>query len=161
MGIFIFPPHSKIPLHDHPGMVVASRILYGRLYRQQLDWVDDCPSPSRKKQWLYPERPPSLRARRHAVEELEAPAVTVLYPREGNLHEFVAGPEGAAVLDVLLPPYQDHERDCTYYDIIMNPNDSGGGDTDPAPQLCSLNIIPEPGEICISGYYCDLGEEPR
>ena len=47
---------------------------------------------------------------------LSAPHVTSLYPYEGNCHSFIAGPHGAAVLDVLLPPYdsEDH-RDCTFY----------------------------------------------
>ena len=40
----------------------------------------------------------------------------MVLPVEGNLHQFTAGPEGAAFLDVLTPPY-DHptERPCTYY----------------------------------------------
>jgi PCO_ADO len=49
---------------------------------------------------------------------LHAPDCTVLYPFEGNLHQFVAGPHGAAVLDVLLPPYNVHDhRDCTFYEM--------------------------------------------
>ncbi|KAG9409089.1 hypothetical protein AC1031_019348 [Aphanomyces cochlioides] len=31
MGIFILPPHSKIPLHDHPHMSVVSRVYVGDL----------------------------------------------------------------------------------------------------------------------------------
>jgi len=57
-------------------------------------------------------------AYRNAMDVLEAPNVASLYPYEGNLHEFVAGPHGAAVLDVLLPPYDDErKRDCTFYHI--------------------------------------------
>lgn len=49
---------------------------------------------------------------------LSAPDCTVLFPFEGNVHEFSAGPEGAAILDVLIPPYDvDRDRDCTYYEI--------------------------------------------
>eukprot|EP00536_Pseudo-nitzschia_multiseries_P005073 jgi/Psemu1/303097/fgenesh1_kg.91_\ len=55
---------------------------------------------------------------KNEIDSLRAPDVASLYPYEGNLHEFVAGPHGAAVLDVLLPPYDDdHERDCTFYHI--------------------------------------------
>ena len=32
MGIFVFPPGASIPLHDHPSMVVISRVLYGELH---------------------------------------------------------------------------------------------------------------------------------
>lgn len=42
----------------------------------------------------------------------------MLFPYQGNLHEFYAGPHGAAVLDILLPPYDaNHDRDCTFYDV--------------------------------------------
>ena len=52
------------------------------------------------------------------MDHLQAPDVTALYPFEGQLHEFQAGPNGAAVLDVLLPPYDEsHDRDCTFYHI--------------------------------------------
>jgi hypothetical protein len=68
-------------------------------------------------------------AYRNAVDVLEAPNVASLYPYEGNLHEFVAGPHGAAVLDVLLPPYDDErKRDCTFYHI----RDIEGTTTSPA-----------------------------
>jgi len=36
-GIFVFPPNASIPLHDHPDMVVISRILYGELYVTSYD----------------------------------------------------------------------------------------------------------------------------
>jgi len=57
-------------------------------------------------------------AYQNAADVLKAPDVASLYPYEGNLHQFVAGPYGAAVLDVLLPPYDDErKRDCTFYTI--------------------------------------------
>ena len=60
----------------------------------------------------------SKEAFKNHVDRLQAPGVTVLYPFEGNLHEFVAGPGGAAVIDVLLAPYDNlQNRDCTFYEI--------------------------------------------
>ncbi|KAL7564150.1 hypothetical protein ACA910_021125 [Epithemia clementina (nom. ined.)] len=151
MGIFIFPPHARIPLHDHPGMCVLSRVLYGSLERVSLDLaredqeeeedddddddstmidinnnnhhhrgtrsVGDC-SKNNNNTMDKAKANTTRRAYRKRVDYLEAPDCVVLYPFEGNLHEFRAGPHGAAVLDVLLPPYQDHDRDCTFYDII-------------------------------------------
>lgn len=253
MGIFIFPPHAKIPLHDHPGMCVLSRILYGDIQRLSLDLATpdqhhgradekggdgDGNSPlmslgpssaagsfttpngggrhlesatnplspraatlfsrssspfsslmdtddagangtayngfEEAKQVQQNPKPPHPQAKRafrpnpagrddaggegvrngdNGLEILQAPAVTCLYPYEGNLHEFVAGPHGAAVLDVLLPPYDaDHDRDCTFYDIIVD---------DPrSTTKSSCWIVPtgQPEDFhCISGRYRGLG----
>lgn len=152
VGIFVFPPHGKIPLHDHPGMCVLSRILYGDIKRRSLDlpYTDDAESypiiAGKKRRAFY--RVPNQPNRKNSnhftyahqdssgssndtsvasispkipIDTLVAPQCTVLYPHEGNLHEFMAGPNGAAVLDVLLPPYDvDHHRDCTFYEIDEN-----------------------------------------
>ncbi|OEU15212.1 hypothetical protein FRACYDRAFT_261575 [Fragilariopsis cylindrus CCMP1102] len=117
IGIFVFGPNECIPLHDHPEMCVLSRVLYGDLQRLSLDL--DRGGEEKGK-------PLTTAVAAAAAEEkgviildfLQAPDVAALYPYEGNLHEFVAGPHGAAVLDVLLPPYDDEQkRDCTFYKI--------------------------------------------
>ena len=221
MGIFVFPPFARIPLHDHPGMCVLSRVLYGTLQRLSLDLARDQPldendhddddsddideqeeeddddhiddeegeeedgddmdvseehgddtiaatqklllrnnstsvsassalnaatlEPSRVNPRSSDSQKPSqptksvsphawwsqyLRHHHHlpagtklayqtkAIDSLQAPDFAILFPYEGNLHEFVAGPTGAAVLDVLLPPYDvDGRRDCTFYEV--------------------------------------------
>eukprot|EP01138_Halocafeteria_seosinensis_P011286 gb/GECG01011528.1/.p1 GENE.gb/GECG01011528.1/~~gb/GECG01011528.1/.p1 ORF type:complete len:327 (+),score=34.90 gb/GECG01011528.1/:1-981(+) len=37
MGIFILPPGTSLPLHDHPGMCVVSKVLYGSLHLRTYD----------------------------------------------------------------------------------------------------------------------------
>lgn len=165
VGIFVFPPNAEIPLHDHPGMTVLSRVLYGTLGVKSYDVICEEEQPikssrrtskkkAKKKAWHNVLRSVLLNPRRHKKEKvpsstanmssfvsqeqmkqeqedpqqiglhvyenevkyLSAPDVTELYPRKGNLHHFKAGPEGAAVLDVLVPPYDTgDDRDCTYY----------------------------------------------
>jgi cysteamine dioxygenase len=187
MGIFVFPPHAKIPLHDHPGMCVLSRVLYGSLHRLSLDlpretkksitgsrsdsWLSSWNHPTENKKkisptssehWEETQHPGPRKAYKNHVDHLQAPECTVLYPFEGNLHEFVAGPHGAAVLDVLLPPYDvDHHRDCTFYHIRPYQQDSEHeedvmGDREP----CVIVPTGQPEDFhCISGHYGELGEQ--
>ena len=136
VGIFVFPPFSRIPLHDHPEMCVISRLLYGDLQCLSLDLLDDddlldeqqnhdrqtnvsLPAHQQRQQQLPPGLPAgSRRVWKNPIRHLHAPDVSMLFPYKGNLHEFYAGPHGAAVLDILLPPYDaNHDRDCTFYDV--------------------------------------------
>lgn len=179
MGIFVFPPYSKIPLHDHPGMCVLSRILYGSLQRLSLDlsrnqdhdYAGEDMHEERENQhsawsmsWTGTKvqenralPPGTLRAYKNRTDFLQAPDCAVLYPFEGNLHEFIAGPDGAAVLDVLFPPYDEHERDCTFYHIVENKDemsDSSGREP------CWIVPTGQPEDFhCISGCYKSLGGE--
>ncbi|PNH01770.1 putative 2-aminoethanethiol dioxygenase [Tetrabaena socialis] len=38
-GLFCFPAGATIPLHNHPGMTVFSRLLFGRLRVSAYDWA--------------------------------------------------------------------------------------------------------------------------
>jgi hypothetical protein len=152
VGIFIFPPHARIPLHDHPGMCVLSRVLYGDLQRLSLDLCrDDQEHSWSLRSWTLPHG--ARRAYRNKVDHLQAPNVTALYPFEGQLHEFQAGPHGAAVLDVLLPPYDEsHDRDCTFYHIRAE------NSTTEERRPCWIVPTGQPADFhCLSGRYNELG----
>ena len=179
VGVFVFPPGATIPLHDHPGMAVLSRVLYGEVAARSYDLIipnaarggghhnhghknssqqqqqqhnnnsmmgrtgsflsslfrrssslilsgssPEAAAPGAASSGTAPHQSSlsrggsttTRRAKSNAIRTLRAPATTVLLPRQGNAHEFTAGPDGAAILDVLLPPYDfDHDRDCTFY----------------------------------------------
>ena len=179
IGIFMFAPNARIPLHDHPEMCVLSRVLYGDLKRQSLDLareedvamsIESNSSRERRQSnsWLggllnklesYRNKLPkgSKQAFKNHVDHLRAPQVTALYPYEGNLHEFVAGPYGAAVLDVLLPPYDNGQnRDCTFYEIHeMTSSWPKASEKEP----CFIVPTGQPENFhCISGHYRGVGE---
>ncbi|KAG0461347.1 hypothetical protein HPP92_021644 [Vanilla planifolia] len=113
IGIFCFPTSSVIPLHDHPGMTVLSKVLYGSVHVKAFDWIEPpCIIESGQSSEI------SVRlAKCQADMVLTAPCSTrVLYPnRGGNLHCFTAV-TSVAILDVLAPPYSEFAgRSCTYY----------------------------------------------
>lgn len=170
IGIFVFAPFGRIPLHDHPDMCVLSRVLYGDLERHSLDLARmDEDGVERRRNWFgnffgrdnatqqaLPKG--TKRAFKNHVDHLQAPEVTALFPYEGNLHEFIAGPHGAAVLDVLLPPYDNAQnRDCTFYEIReMDSHARKPSGKEP----CYVVPTGQPEDFhCISGRYGDLGED--
>lgn len=121
VGVFVLPPEARIPLHDHPGMCVLSRLLSGSLNVKDFDWCDppsSSPSPSPS-----PSSPSFLRARGYARLTsslwLDQPTTLSLFDTHNNLHEFHAGKEGCAILDVLIPPYDPMRgRPCNYYQVL-------------------------------------------
>ncbi|KAK4350399.1 hypothetical protein RND71_029712 [Anisodus tanguticus] len=113
MCMFCFPTSAVIPLHDHPGMTVLSKVLYGSLHVKAYDWVE--PACIRKSERAGH---PTVRLARLVVDKVvSAPhGTSVLYPKSGgNLHCFTAITP-CAVLDILAPPYLEAAgRRCTYY----------------------------------------------
>ncbi|XP_027352850.1 plant cysteine oxidase 2-like [Abrus precatorius] len=110
--IFFLPERGVIPLHNHPGMTVFSKLLLGVMHIKSYDWVDPESSDNTLQQ------PSKLRlAKLKADKVFTAPCDTsVLYPTTGgNIHEFTAITP-CAVLDVIGPPYSKEDgRDCSYY----------------------------------------------
>ncbi|EHA8590281.1 Plant cysteine oxidase 2 [Cocos nucifera] len=116
IGIFCFPPSGVIPLHNHPGMTVFSKLLFGSMHIKSYDWVD-IPQDSNDAINFAQLQPPARLAKVKTDAIFTAPCETsILYPADGgNMHRFSAR-TSCAVLDVLGPPYSDSDgRPCTYY----------------------------------------------
>ncbi|XP_020579723.1 plant cysteine oxidase 2-like isoform X2 [Phalaenopsis equestris] len=111
MCIFFLPPTAVIPLHNHPGMTVFSKLLLGTMHIKSCDWVGD---------YKPDKNAPSAKCKLAKIVEdsdFTAPCETsILYPTTGgNIHTF-RSITPCAVLDILGPPYSiEDDRDCTYY----------------------------------------------
>lgn len=110
--IFFLPERGVIPLHNHPGMTVFSKLLLGQMHIKSYDWIDHEASHN-----LLQQSSKLRLAKLIANKVFTAPCDTsVLYPTTGgNIHEFTAITP-CAVLDVIGPPYSKEDgRDCSYY----------------------------------------------
>ncbi|GFP90356.1 2-aminoethanethiol dioxygenase [Phtheirospermum japonicum] len=121
IGIFCLPPTSVIPLHNHPGMTVFSKLLFGTMHIKAYDWLNEVDTDNSGTS-VNSSAPISQLDRLHLAKlkvdsDFTAPCRTsILYPADGgNMHCFTAK-TACAVLDVLGPPYCDPDgRHCQYY----------------------------------------------
>ncbi|XP_022159167.1 plant cysteine oxidase 2-like [Momordica charantia] len=121
MGIFCLPPSGVIPLHNHPGMTVFSKLLFGTMHIKAYDWAEvgaETSASATVDASNGTSSPSSVRLAKVKVDaNCTAPCdASILYPADGgNIHCFTAV-TACAVLDVLGPPYNDRDgRHCSYY----------------------------------------------
>ena len=129
IAAFVLAPHAKIPLHDHPGMTVLSKVVRGSMHVTSFDVGADG------------------KARRSSSIMTSADGPAALFPSVNNVHEFRAGAGGAVVLDVIVPPYdEDAGRACHYFEAVS----LRGG-------VFELREIPEPADFeCLGAVYQGL-----
>ena len=120
VGVFLLSAGARIPLHNHPGMTVLSRLLFGRLQLTSYDWVTPGRSAAEGGECVVS---------RSSTLVGPAPTIALFPDRGGNVHELTALTD-CAVLDVLAPPYSARAgRDCTYYALDVRRGESGTEET--------------------------------
>lgn len=113
-SVFTVGHGATLPLHDHPGMWVVTKILYGSMQAVTMD-------------------PATATVTGNAV--LAAGATHITTPTDTNVHAFrAASPGGCAFLDVFMPPYDytgdPPRRPCNYYEALLPPARSGASRSD-------------------------------
>ncbi|TMW64854.1 hypothetical protein Poli38472_009021 [Pythium oligandrum] len=122
MGIFFMPPNSVIPLHNHPGMSVVTRVLYGSAQVTSYDLVEqsklrDVPDTDETREVTADKKITWARVSREG--EYVNNSTMWLDPRRFNLHQIQANDSvGCALLDIMIPPYDNADRDCHHFDIV-------------------------------------------
>ncbi|XP_038886772.1 plant cysteine oxidase 4-like [Benincasa hispida] len=136
IGIFCLPEGGELPLHDHPGMTVMSKLLYGSVHVKAYDWIKMQISSSTDRTFGLGKK---------VVDKVwSAPSeARALFPASGgNIHSFRAK-SGCAILDVLSPPYSQHlGRPSTYFSDFPLPT---------LPDCAMLEEIKQPEDLYVVG----------
>jgi hypothetical protein len=110
IAVFLVPRSYSLPLHDHPNMAVASKLVSGKLNVRSYSSTEG----------FQLEKLNVNKALKRCILNLNtvkthADPPWVLSATQGNFHELSAVSD-CAMLDVLLPPYDEGEgRRCKFY----------------------------------------------
>lgn len=133
-GIFAFPKGKGFDFHDHPNMLVFSKVLYGRIRHRSYD-LDDLPKQTELQNIFYGrEKSPqdfigtmcqdlTATMKENHILEANGPG-TYLLPTQGNIHKFHPLEE-SLLLDLLIPGYDFVERYCNFYDEKVQASKNG------------------------------------
>ena len=102
--LLLIPKGNKIPIHDHPGMHVLLKVIWGTMHIQAWDWAKEYPFSGLIRGTIDCEMNGSSQP-------------SMIFPEKNNIHTMTAL-EDCAFLDICSPFYDESQgRKCTYYDI--------------------------------------------
>lgn len=161
VGIFCIPENCEIPIHDHPGMTVCSKVLYGKVRVESYDKAPDL-------EFQGSGMPNGVFARKtgDVVAGVDSKPFCC-FSTEQNIHRFTAV-ESCAILDVLGPPYDSSEgREISYYQVTRIDQHGVGktlakmdvDDDEEEDDIVLLEIVNPPSEFVVEGREY-TGEKP-
>ena len=115
--IMFLPDDYFLEFHDHPQMIVISKLLEGEMTLLQCDLLEP--------ELFYgkPRIPGSVFAGRNFSQVLQkSNCVAELFPRKNNVHGLKSH-KRSVVLDVVFN-YYDENRPCSYFDALPDSNGS-------------------------------------
>ena len=111
ISVFILPPHTCLPLHDHPDMIVWTKVLYGELFMESYD-VD-----KEKEECIQNGNTIVELLQKNNCKKTTQDSCWLATPNHGNIHQFSSRDSPCVFIDVILPPY-DEDRICSFYEIL-------------------------------------------
>nr|ABV22263.1 conserved hypothetical protein [Karlodinium veneficum] len=120
--VLIVPAGEAIPLHDHPGMTVVSKVLHGKLDVKSYNGTDTSQAvPLSMIDRIRGRGTTQLHCCTPSRQLVTSSCKVIrLGLVDGNIHSFQAL-ENTAIFDVLTPPYDDSKgRFCSYYEERVN-----------------------------------------
>jgi len=112
IAAFLLPKGFVIHLHDHPNMFVCSKLLMGSANIRSFSKSSDVNSNYNN----INEFQANLEL---DVDKTDQDPAWFLTPSKGNFHEITAL-TNCAMIDILLPPYDDINRPCTFYSAFKS-----------------------------------------
>ena len=144
MCVFVLPPSTRLPTHDHPNMTVFSKVLFGELEIESYNLLEAVKEPPRPRFPGMPRMAAEALVEPNKTDILRSGEMRTLSPLRGNVHSFRAR-QWTAVFDLVMPPYDPEAgRPCNYFDT-SNVSQQGS-----ALRLREIN--------CPDSYYTERGE---
>ncbi|KAI9310781.1 hypothetical protein DFJ73DRAFT_771397 [Zopfochytrium polystomum] len=118
IGLLVLKAGQTLPIHDHPGMSVMSKVIYGDLHVRFFELLEP-PETSLAATRVSGGWPAGRFARvvSNRIISANTPEslLTIRFGSGPNLHSFSAHSDVVVILDLLGPPYDDDLRPCTYF----------------------------------------------
>jgi hypothetical protein len=112
-GVFLVPKGNSLPLHNHPNMIVCTKLLFGKILIKNYDRIN---SNNDNNNNNFDNDFFKVKEKEKIL--LEINDISILTPFENNIHSIHAL-EDSAFFDIILPAYDDESgRECDYYKII-------------------------------------------
>ncbi len=111
-GVFLIPAGKRIPLRNHPNILVISKVIWGKVLINCFDVVNNDERQIEEYDVFQIEEKEKF--------TLKLNDISILTPYKNNIHE-VKAYENSALFNIVLPTYDDNEentRRSEYYEIL-------------------------------------------